>query len=819
MTISVEARGMEFSFPDGTSSAQIGQAVDEYFRNQDPDTVERWTQDKFDNSLTGKAWEALTGNNRMTPTMEKLDNVTAAPELNGAGDMAQKWRTALSQLFASDKTQMEQIAKMGGTFSQDEKGNIVVHLPSGDYALNKPGLSTQDALSLGANLITQAPALATTGGAPSLVAGGANNLAQQIITDEITGQPINWAEVGFSSLGNALPEFLHIGGAAGMDALRASQKAAENGAADALKYADDAEAQRIMSELSPESVARMMLNQGEASELAIHQAAEQSGHSIEGLTRAVNAMRAENAQAMTDATKSALRGDLEKLASQAGTNEERRAIAEKMGLNPDMIPASWLSDNRQFVEFYQAMKQMPGSVLSPVEAEAIKALSGKADDFIEKWGGTTDLSQLDEEARQAFQGTLDDLQAQSDMAYETIQAKIPPSVRMIPSETLNAVETELKALGGDPKNLSAVERSILDKLAPIKQDGGKMSSPTLYLVNSVRKDIGAALSKQGVYRGADEAKLAYYYGKLTEDLDRRYDAMELGDEMRTAREGYAKVKEMQKATMDLFGRDIANSILPRLKDATASATQGNASKIKKFMKSLPVEQRPTVAASALHFLFNAGARGGDRALAIPGFVKGYEGLLRNPGAKEALLGVLPFEARKELQDFYTFAKAANDAIQAVPKTGVVGTIAKEFEAADTLAERILTGEVVPGAGTVDLVLSHIPVVSNAYSGVKGLAKAGAKEAAGGAPKTRMKAGAELLASPEFADAVKSYASRKVTSEVAIEQANAALRKSKKYQEWIKTLAPWEQRLAQSVPPLKLFAYWAALGHGEPTEQN
>ncbi len=42
---------------------------------------------------------------------------------------------------------------MGAKLRQDEKGNTIVSLPSGDYALNKPGLSPQDVASFLANAL------------------------------------------------------------------------------------------------------------------------------------------------------------------------------------------------------------------------------------------------------------------------------------------------------------------------------------------------------------------------------------------------------------------------------------------------------------------------------------------------------------------------------------------------------------------------------------------------------------------------------------------------------------------------------------------
>ncbi|HAN8851962.1 TPA: injection protein, partial [Escherichia coli] len=63
-----------------------------------------------------------------------------------------------SQLFGSDASQEKILQGMGATLRQDEKGNTIVSLPSGDYALNKPGLSPQDLTSFLANALAFTPA-------------------------------------------------------------------------------------------------------------------------------------------------------------------------------------------------------------------------------------------------------------------------------------------------------------------------------------------------------------------------------------------------------------------------------------------------------------------------------------------------------------------------------------------------------------------------------------------------------------------------------------------------------------------------------------
>ncbi|EQB9525235.1 injection protein, partial [Escherichia coli] len=86
----------------------------------------------------------------------RLQNVASAPELNSLSMDALK--AGWSQLFGSDASQEKILQGMGATLRQDEKGNTIVSLPSGDYALNKPGLSPQDLTSFLANALAFTPA-------------------------------------------------------------------------------------------------------------------------------------------------------------------------------------------------------------------------------------------------------------------------------------------------------------------------------------------------------------------------------------------------------------------------------------------------------------------------------------------------------------------------------------------------------------------------------------------------------------------------------------------------------------------------------------
>ena len=91
-------------------------------------------------------FDAFTGESKMTPQMESLGEIGNAPELNELSLPA--FKASLGLLSTGDTKSLQGIlsAQLGEkvSFEQDEKGNVIVNLPSGQYALNKPGMSGQD---------------------------------------------------------------------------------------------------------------------------------------------------------------------------------------------------------------------------------------------------------------------------------------------------------------------------------------------------------------------------------------------------------------------------------------------------------------------------------------------------------------------------------------------------------------------------------------------------------------------------------------------------------------------------------------------------
>lgn len=152
--------------PQAGDQAQL--AMDEFFSAYPPESgqqigsvgvatsePESNNQGIFDR-VTSAIGEAITGSERSTGEIQSLDPVGNAPELNALTTEAAKM--GFAQLFGSDKSQEQILQNMGGKIGYDEKGNAIVELPSGRYALNKPGLSPQDVASGIAQTLAFAPA-------------------------------------------------------------------------------------------------------------------------------------------------------------------------------------------------------------------------------------------------------------------------------------------------------------------------------------------------------------------------------------------------------------------------------------------------------------------------------------------------------------------------------------------------------------------------------------------------------------------------------------------------------------------------------------
>lgn len=133
--------------------------------------------------------DAFTGESKMTPEVQGLEGIMSSPEMNAFNTDAMK--AAWVQMFGNDNDFVKVISNMGGQVSQDEKGNLLVDLPSGRYALNKPGLSSEDVMPFIANAVAFTPAARATTIVGATARSAGTDLALQSSVNMAGGGDIN----------------------------------------------------------------------------------------------------------------------------------------------------------------------------------------------------------------------------------------------------------------------------------------------------------------------------------------------------------------------------------------------------------------------------------------------------------------------------------------------------------------------------------------------------------------------------------------------------------------------------------------------------
>ena len=186
---------------------------------------------KQDKSMLQAASDFVTGSDRMTPEMESMSEIGNAPELNEMSWSA--FKTSLGLLATGDDEKAQGIIKSNipeAEFTKDSQGNTIVQLPSGSYALNKPGVSPQDIAKGVFDIAAFTPAGRAGSVAKAAAGAGATEAGLQQVASSLGGGEVDIGDVAASTA---------LGGVGKLaeDAIGAGYRA--------LKGAPDTEAQKI----------------------------------------------------------------------------------------------------------------------------------------------------------------------------------------------------------------------------------------------------------------------------------------------------------------------------------------------------------------------------------------------------------------------------------------------------------------------------------------------------------------------------------------------------------------------------------------------
>jgi len=390
-------------------------------------------------------------------------------------------------------------------------------------------------------------------------------------------------------------------------------------------------------------------------------------------------------------------------------NKKDKKVAEQVMPDADIIKAaddlgvvlnpSAYSNNRVYRQTEQALKDRPGSKLAAVEEQAIIDLGINADKLIKDIGGATDKSMLDFSVRDQITSNIKKLEDSASKAYDSVSQAIPKTTLVKATNSKAYLNEVLKDLGGDTARLTPAEKSLsslLDSKRP----------PTYAALDRLRKDVGSGFKGKGVFKDVNEGTLKRVYGALTKDQEGVASVFGAGETYQTAKNLVKTRKGLEKSAQGLLGKELQNSIIPKITQASTALTKGDISKFKVLMESMPKSRRREVAATMLNDLFTHGAR--NKSALGQGFVNAYKGLNRNKAAKDTLFRELPTEARIR---FDKIGKVTEGLYRAKALENKSRTAASVIAALDDggLISKVYEGSrVIPGVGlvrnAVDLVI-------------------------------------------------------------------------------------------------------------------
>ncbi len=429
----------------------------------------------------------------------------------------------------------------------------------------------------------------------------------------------------------------------------------------------------------------------------------------------------------------------------------------------EVTPARIVSGNPQYVQTEQAIAQIPGSKMAPGEQQFIDQLRGKADEFIDTYGGTTDVTGLDQAIRSNMASNIEDLASQSGALYDRLGEAINPRVRI--TEGIRPIRDALRKkaidLGGR-NNLSALEKQIFAEVE--KAMTSQRPGMTYSRIDELRKEIGEKYGRSvtGLFTGDSASfQLSRLYDVLTEAQGKALD--QIGPEYSTlwnqAKELVAKRKGLEEIASKVAGRNLEKNILPQLtRSMNRLADTGVDADFLRVIRAIPEDMREEAMVSAVGNIFTRGGR--SQSQLVPGQYAGWwNKIKRNKGAREVLFKNLPEGAPRFLENLAVISKSYADAAASAPRTGI--TNAMEMMNSD--------------GGFISRIAGSIPFVGDKAGGaLRFLFQESSVDA--------IEASAKLLGDSNF----KRIISRSTQGE-AVDRAESALKKSAVYANWLQTL--------------------------------
>jgi hypothetical protein len=628
--------------------------------------------------------ESITGTARETEATRALPDWASMPELNQITSLA-GLKTGLGTMFSSPQETVQVIKANypGVQVRQDEKGNYILRssVDGGEYAI-KPGFRISDIPRAAGAIAAFSPAGRATTALGGLGASAATQGAIEA-TQAATGGEFNPADVAVAgAVGGAAPLLTR---AVSAGAQKIAQLPPVAGAVQAVKNIGRRGAPVPIAETQP--VARQVVQEvvspppqaaqeAIAPTLSAEQLTSQAKKAAEGGLGGGRALRTLTAEAAPD----------------SATLQAAKRLEIEDYLQPDHV-----TTNQAYRELAQAVKSVPGSEARAAELAGFEQVGKKADEIIEKIGGTRDLSTLSQEVKSSMMGTVDRLEKGAGSLYGRLSQKINAATPIEANNVLKFIGQRSEDFGGK-QYLSTAEKEIVSKLS-------SEAAPTYSRLDQIRKDLMGARANRGPFKDADSGLINKLYSELLKDQKIVAEEKGAGKLFDLARKVIATRKGIEDDVIALFGRTVNGSIASTVGGAVKSAGSGDISQLAKVISAIPKEMRQNVVASGIASAMRKNSL--DGTMNFSTYAKWYEGLSRNKQAYSAVMSNIPLEARKQLHALAKVSEGISKASRERITTGRIGAVMDTLKEADTITGRLYgfgrklgVGALAEGAATM-----------------------------------------------------------------------------------------------------------------------
>ena len=432
----------------------------------------------------------------------------------------------------------------------------------------------------------------------------------------------------------------------------------------------------------------------------------------------------------------------------------QRSVTE-LGLE-SVAPTRIVSTNEQYRQVEEALSKIPGTAMANSEKEFITELSSRTGQFIDDFGGSRSIIDVDQNLKTQIINDVNDLRSQSDSIYDALSESISPRTKIRDVSSLRGdLLRRARDLGGIG-NLSQPEQRVLKELKRAVRGRGLNYAR----IDELRKEIGAGLrSSQGPFADAATFQLSRLYDGLTslQDTALRNIDPSLASQWDLAKSLVSQRKALEEATTAVAGKELQRDIIPQLSRALSRLSSGSAADFNRVINAIPEYLREEAIVTAMGSIFTGGGRTATEL--VPGsYASWWKKVTRDAGARRILFKNLPEGSPRFLNNLAKVADSYASVRASVPSTGIIKSM-EQFNNDKGFIHKIVGMIPVPGTNKLSQIFSY---------GLK-------------APDT-LEAATDLMASSPF----KRIINRKFAGE-STERAEEAFSKTKVYLDWLNSI--------------------------------